>query len=198
MANVLETVGNAQVATSPVKYGSGSMYFDGVSPYSYLKGNANLSQSIAFGTGDFTIECWVYLTTAGSDSVIMDSRPGSNSANYFLFYLWTSGGATLPTIAWYAPTSYVVSTGTVSAGAWTHIAICRANGILRSFKNGIVQQAAADTTAYANPGAPYPYIGASYGVSSDSFKGYIDDLRVTKAARYIANFTPPQQALPRQ
>jgi hypothetical protein len=199
MNNNLETVGNAQVATIPTKNGSGSMYFSGVSPYSYLKGDKNLGQSVAFGTGDFTVECWVFPTSTTNDSVIMDTRPGANSANYFLFYLWTNSGAQQPTIAWYAPTSYILSTGTVSHGVWTHIAICRANGILRSFKDGILQQAAADTTAYANPGAPYPYIGASYGAGSDSFKGYIDDFRITKGyARYIANFTPPQQALPRQ
>jgi hypothetical protein len=200
MANNLETVGNAQVSTSPVKYGSGSMYFSGVSPYSYLKSDSNLARNVAFGTGDFTIECWVWLTTTASDSVIMDTRPGSNSGNYFLFYLWTNGGAQQPTIAWYVPTSYALSTGgSVSANVWTHIAVSRANGIIRSFKDGVLQQSAANTTSYANPGAPYPYIGASYGVSTDSFKGYIDDFRITNGvARYIANFTPPQQALPRQ
>jgi hypothetical protein len=196
MLNNLETVGNAAVSTSVKKYGAASMYFEGTSPYGYLKGNANLSQNVAFGTGDFTVECWVYLTTTASDSTIMDTRPGSNSANYFLFYLWTNGGAQLPTIAWYSPTSYVLSTGTVSSGTWTHIAICRASGTIRSFKDGVLQQSASDTRSYANPGAPYPYIGAAYGVGVDSFKGYIDDFRITKYARYTATFTPPEQAFP--
>jgi hypothetical protein len=200
MASVLETVASAQVATSPVKYGSGSMYFSGVSPYSYLKGNANLSQAVALA-GDFTVECWVWLTTNTSDSTIIDTRPGSNAGNYFLFYLWTSGGSTKPVVAWYTPAvGYIVNSGgTVPANAWTHIAVTRANGMMRSFINGVVQQTATNTTAYANPGAPYPYIGASYSVTTDSFKGYIDDLRITNGvARYVANFTPPQQALPRQ
>ena len=196
MLNNLETVGNAQISTSVVKYGTASMYFEGSSPYGYLKGNANLSQNVAFGTGDFTVECWVNLTTTASDSTIMDTRPGSNAANYFLFYLWTNGGAQLPTIAWYSPTSYVLSTGTVSSGTWTHIAICRASGTIRSFKDGVLQQSASDTRSYANPGAPYPYIGAAYGVGVDSFKGYIDDFRITKYARYTATFTPPTQAFP--
>jgi len=196
MLNNLETVGNAQISTSVKKYGAASMYFEGTSPYGYLKGNANLSQNVAFGTGDFTVECWVYLTTTASDSVIMDARPGSNSANYFLFYLWTNAGAQQPTIAWYSPTSYVLSTGTVSSGTWTHIAICRASGTIRSFKDGVLQQSASDTRSYLNPGAPYPYIGAGYSVTIDSFKGYIDDFRITKYARYTANFTVPDQAFP--
>ena len=196
MMNNLETVGNAQISTSVVKYGTASIYFEGSSPYGYLKGNANLSQNVAFGAGDFTVECWVYLTTTASDSVIIDARPGSNSANYFLFYLWTNAGTQQPTIAWYSPTSYVLSTGTVSSGVWTHLAICRSSGTIRSFKDGVLQQSASDTRSYANPGAPYPYIGAGYSVTIDSFKGYIDDFRITKYARYTATFTPPTQAFP--
>ena len=37
-----------------------------------------------------------------------------------------------------------------------------------------------------------------YGISGDAgqFKGNIDDIRVSKSARYTANFTPPASALP--
>jgi hypothetical protein len=55
MSNDLETVGNAQISTSVVKYGTGSIYFDGSS--SGLAFYANL-QNLQFSTGDFTVECW--------------------------------------------------------------------------------------------------------------------------------------------
>jgi hypothetical protein len=190
--NVLETVNSAQLSTAQSKWGGSSMYFSGSSPYSYLKGSPTLASTVAFGTADFTIECWVYLTTTATDSTIIDTRAGANSGNYFLFYLWNGGY-----ISWYVPGGYVVNTGSqVSANTWTHVAISRASGTLRSFKDGVLQQSATNTTSYANPGAPYPYIGSSYAVTTDSFHGYIDDLRITSGvARYTTNFTPPTSQL---
>jgi hypothetical protein len=59
MMNDLETVSNAQVSTSVVKFGTGSMSFNGSS--SYLQGPVN--PSYAFSTGNFTVEFWAYITT---------------------------------------------------------------------------------------------------------------------------------------
>ena len=155
-----------------------------------LQGNANLGNAVAFSSGDFTIECWVYLTSTSADSCIIDTRPGANSGNYFLFYLWTNAGGQQPTLSWYVPGGYVLSTGTVSANTWTHLAVTRSGTTIRSFINGVQQQSATNSTAYANPGAPYPYIGDAYG-GSTVFQGYIDDLRITRGyARYTATFTP--------
>jgi hypothetical protein len=56
-----------------------------------------------------------------------------------------------------------------------------------------------DTKNYGSGGSAgnyRPTIGATDG--GDSLYGYIDDFRISRFARYIANFTPPQQALPRQ
>jgi hypothetical protein len=192
--NVLETVGNAQISTTQSKWGGSSMGF--TTSGARLQGNSLLGNSVAFGTGDFTIEVWVYLTSTSADSTIMDTRPGANSGNYFLFYLWTNGGGQQPTISWYVPGGSVLSTGTISANTWTHVAICRSGGTIRSFKDGVQQASASNTTAYANPGAPYPYIGADY--PGGVFQGYMDDLRITKYARYTGNFTPPAAALPLQ
>ena len=189
--NVLETVGNAQISTTQSKWGGSSMYFDGTGDY--LRGNANLSNSIAFGTSDFTIELWVYCTSisVGTSDTIIDGRPGANTGSSFLFYLWDGGK-----IAWFVPSlgTYIVNTGAVSANTWTHVAICRSGSTLRSFKDGVLQQAGTDNVNYMNPGSPYPFIGSAY-FGGDFFRGYMDDLRITRAARYITNFTPPTSQL---
>jgi hypothetical protein len=192
--NVLETVGNAQVSTTQAKWGTTSMYFDGTGDY--LRGNANLSNSVAFGKSDFTIELWVYCTSisAGTSDTIIDARPGASTGDSFLFYLWDGGK-----IAWFVPSlgNYIVNTGAVSANTWTHVAICRSGSTLRSFKDGVLQQSGTDNVNYMNPGSPYPFIGSAY-FSGDSFRGYMDDLRISRYARYTANFTPPAAAFPLQ
>ncbi|MFN9973583.1 MAG: hypothetical protein ACK58T_27205, partial [Phycisphaerae bacterium] len=58
--NNLETVGNAQTSTTQSKWGGSSMYFDGTGDN--LVTAAPSTVPFAFGTGDFTIECWAYFS----------------------------------------------------------------------------------------------------------------------------------------
>jgi hypothetical protein len=76
MLNDLETVGNAQVSTSVVKYGTGSMYFDGAGDYL----SRPASSLYALGTGDFTIEAWVYANTTITNNE--DCRENTNCQSY--------------------------------------------------------------------------------------------------------------------
>jgi hypothetical protein len=87
----------------------------------------------------------------------------------------------------------------VLANTWYHVAVSRINGSTRLFINGTQSGATyADSTSYLNASGR-PWIGINAFNSTQGLNGYIDDLRVTKGvARYIANFTPPQVALPRQ
>jgi len=55
--NVLETVGDAQVDTAVKKFGTGSMQFDGTGDGLLMSANPQFY----FGTGDYTIEGWVYI-----------------------------------------------------------------------------------------------------------------------------------------
>ena len=87
----------------------------------------------------------------------------------------------------------------VQTNVWQHLAITRANGLLRCFLNGTQAGSAIALTSNLTSVVPLS-IGANQdGGPSQYFTGYIDDLRITNGVcRYIANFTPPQQALPRQ
>ena len=191
MANNLETVGSAQVATSPVKYGSGSMYFNGSTGYlkPYYPSPTN-GTNFSFGTGDFTIEFWMYPTTLPSAGMLMDGRGSGASGDMWLIN-FNSGVAN-----WYVAGNLITSSA-ISANTWTHFTVCKANGSTRMFLNGIQTGSTYTDTKNYTVGNGWPTIGASYN-AVDFFAGYMDDIRITKAARYIANFTPPQQALPRQ
>jgi hypothetical protein len=190
MANNLETVGDAQVSTSPVKYGSGSIKFDGTGDY--LKSNSG-TDLYAFGAGDFTIECWVYFNTVASQ-VVYDGRPSGVQTTQPAIYMSGAG-----VLFYYVNGANVITGATLTSGQWYHIAVCRANSQTRMFLNGVQTGSTySDTVVYTNT-AGRPLIGNDGFNLTNPLNGYIDDLRVTKGvARYIANFTPPQQALPRQ
>jgi hypothetical protein len=200
MANNLETVGTAQVNTGVVKYGSGSMYFNGSTDY--LKFPSNPWQ--VFGTGDFTIEWWQFINsfTSGYFSIIHIGNVGdTSSAQSQLGLRYESSGTTFR-VGFNG--TYIDFTGlTTATSVWTHGAVVRTGNILKLYINGIQQ--GGDKTVTNSVGASSlsgSVGGAFFGGGSGTLysnNGYLDDLRVTKGvARYFTTFTPPQQALPRQ
>jgi hypothetical protein len=187
--NDLETVGNAQISTSVKKYGTGSIALDGTGDY-LLTGNKT---NFNVGSGDFTIEAWVYSGSA-SQQVIMGANRNSDGVGAWMFNLNYTGKVRF--FCSYSGGSYVdynVGTGTISDSAWHHVAVTRSGSSLRIFIDG-TQTGTTNTTLGT---ASIDNAIADYRVGSTTdndlyFNGYIDDLRITKGvARYTANFTAP-------
>ena len=188
----LETVGNAQVSTSVKKFGTGSMRFDGNGDY--LKVPNGVNKTLAFDTGNFTIECWLYLNTVSGDQVITDFR-AVNDARTTAFSFSTSGTALKVYINGDRPLG-----GTLATGIWYHIALVR-NGTGSNNLTAYINGTATGTTATLTENLTDTSIniGAVAGGGVAQLNGYIDDLRITKGyARYTANFTPPTAAFPNQ
>jgi hypothetical protein len=181
MMNNLETVGNAQISTSVVKYGTGSIALDGTGDWLYSPDTL----TPAFTTGDFTVEFWINPTNwsatyAGVVCGILTNSLwiGKNASNFVLRA---------------ANNTDLVSYGTMpTTGVWTHIAVTRSGTTARMFYDGT--QVASATTAHNFVASAF-YVGQDGG--SNALIGYIDDLRITKGyARYTATFTPPTAAFP--
>jgi Concanavalin A-like lectin/glucanases superfamily len=187
MMNDLETVGNAQVSTSVVKYGTGSLAFDGTGDYLTFPAG----QNTAFGTGDFTVEMWVNLTSAqsGVSFYLIDTRNSGQTTNWALLKSATN------TLDWFTGSSSLTGPSFTTTGSWIHVAYCRSGTTSRMFINGSVTNTFTDSTNYSV--APtIAYIASRYS-AAEQLNGYIDDLRITKGyARYTTNFTPPTAALP--
>lgn len=181
--NDLETVGNAQISTSVKKYGTGSMAFDGSGDY---LSTPNGSWS-AFGTGDFTVECWLnFNSSAGAQGIVHSSSTSGGNFGFSFFggriYIFTVGG---PGINF----AYTISTG-----SWVHFALVRSGTTLTVYAGGTSIGSSGFTNNVS--GTANTIIGAEAGPTS-YFNGYIDDLRFTKGvARYTSNFTPPTAAFP--
>lgn len=186
--NDLETVGNAQVSTTQAKWGTTSMYFDGTGDYLPIPSGYNLG----FGTGDFTIEGWLYLNATSSYSTIISNRPNGSDTTTGRWSVAVRSSA----FEFYANGSQIISAGTVSTSTWTHFAVTRASGSLRLFLGGT--QVGSTTSFTTDLSSLATWVGAN-GAGTEAINAYIDDLRVTKGyARYTANFTPPTEAFPLQ
>lgn len=194
MENNLETVGNASVSTSVVKYGSGSIAFDGAGDYLTSPASPNYN----FGSGDFTIECWLFPTSHPAFVYLIGQ---TNAADFAPVLCLLSSGrpgiaATSASGSWAVNAT---STTTLTLNAWTHVAYVRFGNKWSVYINGVETVLAASTavTVY-NSTDPLGIGGEATAPLNYPYFGFIDDLRITKFARYTANFTPPTVALPRQ
>ena len=194
MSNNLETVGNAQIDTTTKKYGTGSMEFDGTGDALHIVSNPALYLS----TGNFTIEGWVYTTTATTSQTIMVRR-ASQTARGFVIGIsnLVSGKLSFAcgdtdTTAWEVQLD---STTSLANNTWYHFAVVRDGNDFELFINGISEDTATSSVVIADD-TSLLRIGLN-DVGTNGLNGFIDDLRITKGkARYTSAFTPPTAAFP--
>jgi hypothetical protein len=180
MATDIETVGDARISTVVKKIGSASMYFDGTGDY--LTSSSN--PAFAFGTGDFTIECWFYSTSISNTFSLIDMRnPDTGNAGWDIMF--TTSRINFGT----AGATYITGTTTLSNNTWYHAAVTRSGNSFKMFLNGVQEGSTYTGSSTQNFTNSILKIGA--GAQASAFSGYIDDLRITKGlARYTATFTP--------
>lgn len=192
--HTLTANGNAQLTTTSPRFGTACATFDGASDYiSIATANAT---DFNFGTGDFTIECFVKLAamptsdawpTAWSSHMGVVCKGVPSSASGYNFIIGTTQ------IMW-NNNDTAVGKGAhgMTTGVWYHIAVSRESGTLRTFVDGVLKGSSTGITSdytYAQP----LLIGTETGEGA-WLNGQLDDLRITKAARYTANFTPDTSA----
>lgn len=168
------------------KSGKWSVYFTGGANWLQYASNVGLQ----YGTGDFTMEAWVYLNTTVGVNVIYDSRPTSTQGAYPLIYF---NGTSL---IWQVSGSFVINaTTTVVTNNWYHIAACRSGTSTKLFVNGSqVGTTYTDTTSYTT--GTSSRIGSSSFGDAAYFNGYISNFRIIKgSALYTTTFIPPDAPL---
>lgn len=137
---------------------------------------------------DFTAEFWYRPIVAYGDTLLYDHGPTTAAG----FSIWINSALKFGYLRGGSPA--VAGTTTVTAGNWYHVAVCRSGSTVRLFVNGTQEATYTDSTVYP---AANPRYG-SYVNNTYSTAGYYGELRVTRAARYTANFTPPTTAFPTQ
>ena len=169
----------------------GAVAFDGDGDYLTTSG----SSDYAFGTGDFTIECFVYTTTISGTARIVNQNLSNVDSGYGTFLLYRNGSSLL----FYSSTSNgswnivsALSIGTISPNVWTHIVVTRQSGTVYTWKDGI-QQASVSAAGNINDSTGNVFIGKQPGSgNTDYWSGFISNFHLVKGtALYTANFTPP-------
>lgn len=175
--------GAVEVDTAFSKFGGASGLFGG--------GRLDCSDAeISIGTGDFTLECFLRGTQFGTASggTLLDNRAGTVTTNLVVFQPNSSSS-----LVFFANGATRVTTSAMANNVFYHFAICRASGVTRVFLNGVQQ--GSNYTDSNNYTFSILRLGQNLAGSSPLI-GHIDEFRLTKAARYTANFTPPTAAFP--
>ena len=170
--------GGVTFSNSIYKFGGYSSYFNGSAGSGFLSGPN--TDAMRF-PGDFTIETW--LRTSISDGCMIDTRVSTNGQDWtgFSFEFISgqlrvdAGGPILPLC------------GSISINTWYHVALVRSGSTLSAYINGSL----VGSSTYANNLSDGTCCIGKIINGSIPFNGYMDDFRITKFARYTANFTPP-------
>ena len=171
------TAGGDVQVSSTAKYGARAAYFDGDGDYLQISGAPS---SLNIGSGDFTVEGWIYST-----------NNSTNLANSGTIYSSDNRTSASGLNIWFDNNDIVVTHGSAldihsnnflpTENSWTHFALARDSTSLRWYINGSLIQANTVNGPIRNHYTNNPTIG-------ESFVGYIDDFRVTKGvARYKRN-----------
>lgn len=170
----------------------GSAYFDGTGDYLTAGNNS----ALAVGSGDFTLEAWVYIT-GGTYNSIYDTRTSSGDTTGYVFAVQTGAGGN-GAYLFNNPAGVIAQTGnsTVFNNGWNHVAFSRSGTSLRGFVNGVLLTTVTNSTNFSSLGATTPIIGFNYSIDGDPFVGYLSNFRIVKGtAVYTSTFTPPTAPL---
>ena len=175
----VKIIGSGRLSSTQSKFG-GMSYYYGDTGNSAIDANGSYDD-LKFGTGDFTIEGHFYLNSNSSDNFLYDTRHPWNGAGGSYAYVTSTGVLNIE-----GQTTIVMPTN-----RWVHVAFSRQGGTLRTFFDGVLVYSQSSTTNYDSG---YCYIGgaAYYPAGAAPFRGYIDEVRVTKGiARYASAFSAP-------
>jgi sugar lactone lactonase YvrE len=159
--------------TTPIGEGNRSLYFNGVdTSYVSLSGSG-----FNWGTGDFTVECWVYIPNVSRDNTI--ARMSLNSG-------WSIKINDTGELQWAFSSPIATTTTKIQANTWTHVAVSREGTDLRLFINGNLENTVTHSGNYIYSGTVY--IGSNL---STGFLGNIYGLRFVDQAVYTSSFVRP-------
>ena len=162
---------------NPYTPGYYSNYFDGTGDYLTVPANA----AFGFGTGDFTIETWTYVTGTPTTAYVFDMRFGGGDLTALI--LQTNGSY----VVYVNGETASVTPATSYLNRWVHWAIVRSSGTVRVYADGIQSATFSAAGSIITSGLA---LGARTNLV-ETLQGYISNFRIVKGtAVYTSAFTP--------
>ena len=182
-ANTVTNSGCKHVAP---KIGTGMGAFDGSGDYLSL---ATADKEIwNWGTSAYTVEGWVNTTSQTSQFI----WHGAGSGNSVGFRVRVQADGKINANEQVSGDHEFISSSTVDDGNWHHWAVSREQGrYAQLYIDGTLE--ATNSQNYNTDNTNEQYIGMKYG-GNEPFNGYMDEMRVSRVARYTTNFTPSTTA----
>ena len=176
--------GNAQIDTTIKKFGTGSVELDGSGDY--LSAGTSVGN---FGTGDFTVEMWLYPISYNRGLFSKTTNTSGSSPPSISAYM-TSTALLVGVNSGSATGSWNTCSALPALNQWSHLAICRSGTDLRCFLNGTSILNVTNSADVDNSDT----LRIGYWRLTNQFEGYMDDIRFSGVARYTSNFTAPTAA----
>ena len=174
--------GDVHTDTSVKKFGTASAQFDGDGDYLTIPANGDWD----VGTGDFTFDCWAYLSDSDGAGYLLETRNGSYGNNFSIYH---SG---LNLVFYSQGTDTISATSALTLDTWHHIALVRDGSDVELFVDGVSVGTGTDANDYQ--GLAPIIIGSRY-TFEHYWTGYMDEIRFSKGvARWDAAFTPETSA----
>jgi hypothetical protein len=173
-------VGNAQTSTAQSKFNGSSLLLDGSGDRVHTADFAALD----VGTGNYTVDFWVYFVSLAS-GLCCFTEWGTYSSAGFLIQL---SGTTLQVYVNNSPRNW---TWSPSTGTWYHFAHERYNGNLYAYVGGTSLGAGQASTENISGSSSGLSIGDTHSLADRAVNGHMQEYRASDISRYSgSNFTP--------
>ena len=183
--HTITNYGNVAISTSKSARGNSSIYFDGSGDYLTIPDSSDFD----FNTGDFTIDCWLYVNNSNDRMFMFDTGDDrSAQTNKSCRFVYIGSSNTLQFIYSTNGTNenIVQRSWTATQDIWYHISLVRHGNDLKMYVDGTQQGLTYDINTdsiYNSTRSLAIGAGQRDGNHSGAIyfsKGYLDNFRVTK------------------